>query len=27
MFIGHSESLMHMKHLFKFLKHTVYIKV
>jgi len=27
MFIGHSESLMNMKHLFKFLKHTVYIKV
>jgi len=27
MFVGHSESLMHMKHLFKFLKHTVYIKV
>lgn len=26
MFIGHSESLMHMKHLFKFLKHTVYKK-
>ncbi|HVN72186.1 MAG TPA: protein-glutamate O-methyltransferase [Desulfomonilia bacterium] len=27
MFIGHSESLMNMKHLFKFLKHTVYVKV
>jgi len=27
MFVGHSESLMYMKHLFKFLKHTVYIKV
>lgn len=27
MFIGHSESLMYMKHLFKFLKHTVYQKV
>ncbi|HPI93632.1 MAG TPA: protein-glutamate O-methyltransferase [Deltaproteobacteria bacterium] len=27
MFIGHSESLMSMKHLFKFLKHTVYQKV
>jgi chemotaxis protein methyltransferase CheR len=27
MFIGHSESLMYMKHLFKFLKHTVYTKV
>lgn len=27
MFIGHSESLMHMKHLFKFLKHTIYRKV
>ena len=27
MFIGHSESLMYMKHLFRFLKHTVYQKV
>jgi len=27
MFVGHSESLMHMKHLFRFLKHTVYVKV
>ncbi len=27
MFVGHSESLMYMKHLFKFLKHTVYLKV
>lgn len=27
MFVGHSESLMNMKHLFRFLKHTVYIKV
>lgn len=27
MFIGHSESLMHMKDIFKFLKHTVYQKV
>lgn len=27
MFVGHSESLMTMKHLFRFLKHTVYIKV
>lgn len=27
MFVGHSESLMYMKHLFRFLKHTVYIKV
>jgi chemotaxis protein methyltransferase CheR len=27
MFVGHSESLMYMKHLFRFLKHTVYEKV
>jgi chemotaxis protein methyltransferase CheR len=27
MFVGHSESLMHMKDIFKFLKHTVYQKV
>ena len=27
MFVGHSESLMTMKHLFRFLKHTVYQKV
>lgn len=27
MFIGHSESLMNMKHMFRFLKHTVYRKV
>lgn len=27
MFVGHSESLMYMKHLFRFLKHTVYQKV
>jgi chemotaxis protein methyltransferase CheR len=27
MFIGHSESLMNMKHIFRFLKHTVYQKV
>jgi chemotaxis protein methyltransferase CheR len=27
MFIGHSESLMHMKHSFRYLKHTIYQKV
>ncbi|HPC47957.1 MAG TPA: protein-glutamate O-methyltransferase [Deltaproteobacteria bacterium] len=27
LFIGHSESLMHMKHLFTFVRHTVYRKI